>query len=1663
MIKRLSLAAIVLASFLSCFDSGSNPASAKTDTAFEFEFNWYIGENLVGADQVSADSIRFTIENEELETKTFTFDFNKRGGVITGVKQDITVSLQVEVFNKNGEVLFSGQRSQITTAKTTKVVYALHARPPIAPTLSSITDITMNSLKLRWLDNSSWETGYVVERSTGDTSNFSPVAELEPNNAEWLDSTLAPLTTYFYRVYAKNRAGNSGYSTTDSASTLAPPVLAPYDLNATAVSANQIALAWTDNADNEIRFIIQRKIASEAQFDSIAELPANGTTFIDSGLSPATTYEYRILAATETERSPWSAVFSVTTDEAPAAAPEAPTGLEATAESGSGIALSWIDNSENEQGFIIEFRTAEQTAFARLDSVAANATTYIHAGLEAESQYWYRVFAANATGRSSESNVDSATTFADSPTAANEIFARNDALSSNEDDTLTITVDALWANDSFALSYAAAETLTAIIGQPHHGTLSSEQHQWKYVPEKNWAGADSFTYAITADDSISSNTTLVRIAVSAVNDAPLAAKDEYSVKQDNSLDINATDGVLGNDSDVDNQNLTVTLVDSARNGQLSLSSDGGFTYTPDAGFAGADSFSYAVSDGDASDTAWAAIAVTSKDNTSPVAAADSYSIDEDTELSIEVSAGVLHNDEDADGNALTAVLVANAANGALQLSSDGSFTYTPDRDFFGNDSFSYKARDSQGGLSAETKVRLTISAVNDSASFTSVPLTEALEDERYVYTIAATDKEDAAADLRFSMTGKPSWASFADNSDGTATLEGTPLNEHIGEYAVTVKVWDTDKDTVIQQYTITVQNVNDAPVFESSPVTSAAIGQAYSYSISASDEDAGATLTIAGDTIPDWLTFTEGSAGKATLAGTPGNGDLGQHRVVVNVTDGIAETVYQKFTIVIGNEAPAFSSTPITAAQEDAVYTYSFAANDSDPNTTLTFSASLLPSWLTLTNNGDKTGVVTGTPLNQHVGANEVVLTVYDGLQQVTQSFTIEVANTNDAPSFASTAVTSATEDASFRYEVMASDPDAGQALTLTAQKPTWLTFTDNGDRTGLLEGTPPNGAAGDYEIILTATDDSGSVATQTFALTVSDFNYEPVFETISNQSTDEMQPLSLIISATDNDGDALVFSMTGPSDATLTDNNDGTATFYWKPTYSQSGAYSVTFKVTDGVIATPVSKTISITVNNVTEPSVSFSTDESSKDEADYSQTVLVKLSKTWEENITVNLNVGGTATQGSGNDFTLSAASVTINAGATSGSVVIHGKQDAWNEKSETVVLTLSSPSAGVISAPETHTHTIDDDDPMPGGIICVNANVADGGARDGTSWPDAYKSLHDALAAAGTGDTIWIAQGTYITSQTDVTASFEISDNYLKVYGGFLPGETNFNNRNWENNRTILSGQINATDKADKIMNISGLTGVELNGLIFENSATNGVFLFEPQNFSVINCIFQNNYKGLEISAPPISSSQSSIEKCVFYSNSQGLYVSRASANITNCIFYKNTEWSAIGGYEATLNVHNCTIVNNANTGSGAGGIDMAVGFMHMYNSIVYGNTSAEGEYSQLWSANTLKYCNVQDMGEVTHNSYGGYTASGSGIGSITEYGNCIDVLPDFVNSNNAESLPWYSGNAGLMFTGSGGGNEDGSNSISGSPTKDIRGEQRPRNTMDMGAYEQIPVWQ
>jgi hypothetical protein len=168
----------------------------------------------------------------------------------------------------------------------------------------------------------------------------------------------------------------------------------------------------------------------------------------------------------------------------------------------------------------------------------------------------------------------------------------DDQYTTDEDTVLKVFSPGVLANDLDP----DGDTLTAILESgPSNGSLTLISNgSFNYTPNSNFNGTDSFTYRGN-DGGANSHVTTVFITVQPVNDPPVANDGTYSTDQDTMLTVPAP-GVLGNDSDVDGDNLTASFDDDVGNGTFALQLDGSFTYSPDMRFFGTDSYTYSACD-----------------------------------------------------------------------------------------------------------------------------------------------------------------------------------------------------------------------------------------------------------------------------------------------------------------------------------------------------------------------------------------------------------------------------------------------------------------------------------------------------------------------------------------------------------------------------------------------------------------------------------------------------------------------------------------------------------------------------------------------------------------------------------------------------------------------------------------------------------------------------------------------------------------------------------------------------------------------------------------------------------------------------------------------------------------------------------------------------------
>lgn len=343
---------------------------------------------------------------------------------------------------------------------------------------------------------------------------------------------------------------------------------------------------------------------------------------------------------------------------------------------------------------------------------------------------------------------------------------------------------------------------------PAHGsvTISSDGH-FVYTPDADYSGSDTFQYQVD-DGHGGTDTATYSFDVAAVNDAPVASDGSAGGAEDSVISGQASA------SDVDGDSLTYSVVSGPTHGSLTFHSDGSYSFTPDANYHGPDSFTYQVDDGHGgTDTATISLDVNPPVNDVPTASGGVNSTDEDVAVSGQVYGG------DADDDKLGFHVVSGPSHGSLVLHIDGSYTYTPEANYHGSDSFTFVANDGEADSDPAT-VELTVNSVNDAPEPDNAGF-EGLENQAISGALSATDVDGDTLVYTLGVAKAPAGAGAGSlpgvehgtldfHSDGTFTY--TPDHGFFGTDSFGYTVDDGHGGVAIGTVTLTVEEHNFDPV-----------------------------------------------------------------------------------------------------------------------------------------------------------------------------------------------------------------------------------------------------------------------------------------------------------------------------------------------------------------------------------------------------------------------------------------------------------------------------------------------------------------------------------------------------------------------------------------------------------------------------------------------------------------------------------------------------------------------------------------------------------------------------------------------------------------------------------------------------------------------------------
>jgi gliding motility-associated-like protein len=320
----------------------------------------------------------------------------------------------------------------------------------------------------------------------------------------------------------------------------------------------------------------------------------------------------------------------------------------------------------------------------------------------------------------------------------------------------------------------------------------------------------------------------VIITINPVNDAPVVSTIQKTIREDEPLQLTLAD-FQGAFEDVESDALkkiqlrslpthgTLKLegVTVGLNQEIAATELDKLVFEPAQDFNGSTSFTWNGYDGALYGAIDAKVSITiTPVNDRPIATGEVYETDEDTKLVISVT-GVLQNDTDVDADPLDASLVTGPVGGTLKLLATGDFTYTPNRNYNGTDSFTYKACDA-GGLCSQVVVTITIHPVNDfpAAKDEQARTLESKALDGPTVLVNDSDLDGDALAVTVAPISGPAHGTLELRVDGTYRY--TPNPKYYGEDSFTYQVCDNGTPSLCTQATVTIQIIRtpDILVYE---------------------------------------------------------------------------------------------------------------------------------------------------------------------------------------------------------------------------------------------------------------------------------------------------------------------------------------------------------------------------------------------------------------------------------------------------------------------------------------------------------------------------------------------------------------------------------------------------------------------------------------------------------------------------------------------------------------------------------------------------------------------------------------------------------------------------------------------------------------------------------
>ncbi len=752
----------------------------------------------------------------------------------------------------------------------------------------------------------------------------------------------------------------------------------------------------------------------------------------------------------------------------------------------------------------------------------------------------------------------------------------------------TPTIINVLGNDTFE-STDKVVSLDAENGPKNGTVIVNNDGTVTYTPDDNYVGEDTFTYIVTSGGV--SESAIVEVNVTPVNDAPVAKDDIATTQEDTAVTID----VLPNDTDVDGDKLSIQSASVPETQGTVEIVDGKLVFTPAENFHGDAEITYIVTDGQLTDEAKVTVTVNPV-NDAPTIKVDAVeSITEDAVNTDTVVATLTVRDTDTSEDQLT-VSLENNSNGYFVLVGDEVKLTQAGVDAVNNDELNLKDLTISASVSdgvnptANDSDSLIVNRVNDAPTVENAIADQVLSEDFASYTIDLNDAfKDSDSALNFSVSGNSNVLVSIEN--GIATI--SPTADWNGSETLTFTATDPSGESVSQTVDFTVAPVVDIEadstnVVEDTPTIINVLGN---------DTFEGKDKVVSLDAENDPKNGTVIVNNDGTVTYTPNDNYVGKDTFTYIVTSGgVSESTTVEVNVTPVNDAPV-AKDDIATTQEDTAVTIDVLPNDSDVDgDKLSIESASVPK------EQGTVEVVNGklvfTPAENFNGDAEITYTVTDGSLTDQAKVTVTVNPVDDAPTIKVDAVESITEDAVSTDTVVATltvrDTDTPEdQLTVSLENNSNGYFVLVGNEVKLTQAgvdAVNNDELNlkDLTISASVSDGVNPTANDSDSLIVNRVNDAPTVENaIADQElSEDFATYTIDLNDAFKDSDsALNFSVSGNSNVLVSIEN-GIATI--SPTADWNGSETLTFTATD-----PSGESISQTVNFTVAPVADIVTDK--------------------------------------------------------------------------------------------------------------------------------------------------------------------------------------------------------------------------------------------------------------------------------------------------------------------------------------------------------------------------------------------------------------------------------------------------------------------------------------